>query len=239
MANGAFGDGMITIAFSSGCQKEQNSRDKKANNAPERRRVMVQNQLRARGISDKQVLAAMEQVPRHEFVQDGYEDSAYEDTPLPIGSGQTISQPYVVAFMTEKLDVQKGDKVLEIGTGSGYQAAVLAQMQAQVYSIEVVEELGRRARKIFDRLGYGVRVRIGDGYKGWPEYAPFDKIIVTAAAPKIPDPLVKQLKTGGKMILPLGEFSQNLTLVTKTDSGIRKQSVLPVRFVPMTGEVRE
>lgn len=204
------------------------------------RKRMVESQLERRGrdITDAGVLKAMGAVPRHEFVPAGQRDNAYEDIPLPIGHGQTISQPYVVAFMTEKLDPKPTDKVLEVGTGSGYQAAVLSALVAEVYTIEIVEPLGLRAKADLERLGYrNVHVRIGDGYRGWPEAAPFDAIIVTAAPEQVPQPLVDQLKDGGRMIIPVGPAGeQNLYLLSKKGGKLERQSVLPVRFVPMTGE---
>ncbi|HYO14011.1 MAG TPA: protein-L-isoaspartate(D-aspartate) O-methyltransferase [Thermoanaerobaculia bacterium] len=210
--------------------------------AVERRR-MVEEQIRGRGrdISDPAVLAAMEQVPRHLFVPEGERKNAYADRPLPIGFGQTISQPYIVALMTELLDLGPGDRVLEIGTGSGYQAAVLSRIAREVYTIEIVKPLGERARRTLGRLGYdNVRVRIGDGYKGWPEKAPFDAILVTAAPPTVPEPLLKQLKVGGKLVLPVGRVIQNLYVFTKrADGGFDKKEVLPVLFVPMTGEAQK
>jgi len=195
---------------------------------------MVETQIRARGVKDLRVLAAMERVPRHEFVPEAYRHRAYEDTPLPIGHDQTISQPYIVAYMTETLRLKGGEKVLEIGTGSGYQAAVLAEMGAEVYTIEIVKPLADEAEKRLKRLGYkNVHVKWGDGYKGWPEHAPYDAIIVTAAPPKIPEELVKELKEGGRMIVPVGSFFQELVLITKEKGKVKKKKLLPVRFVPM------
>lgn len=206
----------------------------------EQRREMVEEQIRLRGVSDTAVLAAMERVPRHLFVPQPQRPAAYADTPLPIGHGQTISQPYIVARMTELLGVRRGDKVLEIGTGSGYQAAVLAEMGVRVHTIEIVEPLGKEARETLARLGYGnVEVRVGDGYKGWPAQAPFDAIIVTAAPPKIPQPLLEQVKVGGRIVLPVGAVWQDLEVLTKRpDGSFERQKVLPVRFVPMTGEAQ-
>ncbi len=205
------------------------------------RKRMVSEQLRAPGrdIKSARVLTAMESVPRHEFVPEAVRGSAYADHPLPIGHGQTISQPYIVAFMTEKLDPRPTDKVLEIGTGSGYQAAILSALVAEVYTIEIVEPLAQRAEADLRRLGYkNVKVRAGDGYKGWPEAAPFDAIIVTCAPDHIPQPLIDQLKEGGKMIIPVGETSWNqaLYLLEKKGKEVKKRAVLPVRFVPMTGK---
>ncbi len=197
---------------------------------------MVKRQIEKRGIKDPKVLAAMKKVPRHLFVPPEEAGEAYEDTPLPIGYEQTISQPYIVALMTELLALEPADKVLEIGTGSGYQSAVLAELVDRVYTIEIVKPLGERARELLGRLGYrNVEVRIGDGYKGWPEEAPFDAIIVTAAPETIPRPLVDQLAEGGRMVIPVGKFVQELVLLEKTGGKIRKRSVTSVRFVPMVG----
>ncbi len=193
--------------------------------------------LGAEGIGER-VLEAMERVPRHRFVPEGWRFAAYEDQPLPIGAGQTISQPFIVAFMTELLEVAPGDRVLEVGTGSGYQAAVLAELGAQVYTIEIVAELGQRSAQTLKELGYSaVATRIGDGYLGWPEAAPFDAIVVTAAADEIPKPLLEQLKPGGRLVIPVGAVfdAQDLLLVTKSEDGkTSEREVLPVRFVPLT-----
>jgi protein-L-isoaspartate(D-aspartate) O-methyltransferase len=201
---------------------------------------MVEEQVRARDVKDPAVLAAMEEVPRHLFVPEAERGEAYADHPLPIGAGQTISQPYVVALMTQLLGLGKGAKVLEIGTGSGYQAAVLSRLASAVYSLEIVPSLGEAAGRTLARLGYGnVHVRIGDGYKGWPEEAPFDAIVLTAAPPSIPEPLLAQLKTGGRMVLPVGTVWQELLVLTKrADGTFETRDVLPVRFVPMTGEAQ-
>jgi protein-L-isoaspartate(D-aspartate) O-methyltransferase len=205
-----------------------------------RRQKMVDNQIVARGITDKNVITAMRRIPRHLFVPKEEREQAYSDGPLPIGHNQTISQPYIVAIMTELLGLDSTSKVLEIGTGSGYQAAVLGEIADSVYTIEIVKPLAERAAQILDSLGYkNIFVRAGDGYQGWPEAAPFDAVIVTAAAPKIPQPLIDQLKTGGRLVIPVGELSQELYLVTKNEEGILKQSIIPVRFVPMTGEVQK
>ena len=204
------------------------------------RREMVAAQIRARGVENAKVLAAMGRVPRHEFVPSVLHNLAYADRPLPIGHGQTSSQPVIVAFMTEALQPAPADRVLEIGTGSGYQAAVLAELVAQVYTIEIVKPLGERAREDLARLGYAnVHVRVGDGYEGWPEHAPFDAIMVTAAAPRVPEPLKQQLKDGGRLILPVGDHVQELKIVTRRGSRFDERSVLGVTFVPMTGEIRK
>jgi protein-L-isoaspartate(D-aspartate) O-methyltransferase len=199
---------------------------------------MVDQQIAARGVSDPATLEAMRTVPRHEFLPLRLRNEAYMDYPLPIGHGQTISQPYIVAFMTEAIRPQPGEKILEIGAGSGCQAAILAQMGADVYTVEIVEPLAEMARQTLERLGYkNARVLHGDGYRGWPEHAPFDAIIVTCAPDKIPPDLVAQLKDGGRMIIPVGGgMNQELVLLRKQGGKIEKQSVLPVRFVPMTGE---
>ncbi|MCX6868674.1 MAG: protein-L-isoaspartate(D-aspartate) O-methyltransferase [Verrucomicrobia bacterium] len=204
---------------------------------------MVKRQLAApdRGITDPTVLAVMGTVPRHEFVPRTLRERAYEDNPLPIGWEQTISQPFMVAFMTEKLQAKPTDKVLEVGTGSGYQAAVLAGLVKTVYTIEIVEPLARRAEQDLQRLGYSnVITRAGDGYKGWQEAAPFDAVIVTCAPDRIPQPLVDQLKEGGRMIVPVGPAGdQTLYVLRKKDGKIEQRAVLPVRFVPMTGSIRD
>jgi protein-L-isoaspartate(D-aspartate) O-methyltransferase len=199
---------------------------------------MVSQQIEARGVKDPLVLDSMRTVPRHLFVSDNYRDAAYQDSPLPIGDSQTISQPYIVALMSELLEVGPGKMVLEIGTGSGYQAAVLAEMGVEVRSIEIRPRLCESAAKILRELGYSsVEVRCGDGYGGWPEEAPFDGIIVTAAPERVPDPLLEQLALGARMVIPVGDFYQELKVITKTPDGFDERSVIPVRFVPMTGEI--
>jgi protein-L-isoaspartate(D-aspartate) O-methyltransferase len=207
------------------------------------RTQMVADQLASptRGITHRGVLQAMTSVPRHEFVPAAQRRWAYDDGPLPIGYGQTISQPYIVAFMTEHLSPQATHRVLEIGTGSGYQAAVLAQLVREVYSIEIIEPLATRAAADLHRLGYSnVFVRSGDGYQGWPDKAPFDSVIVTCAPEHIPQPLVDQLKEGGRMIIPVGPAQdQTLYVLEKQDGKVRQRAVLPVRFVPMTGQGQE
>jgi protein-L-isoaspartate(D-aspartate) O-methyltransferase len=203
------------------------------------RQQMVWNQIRARGVSDEAVLAAMETVPRHEFVLDKYLEQAYADHPLPIGYGQTISQPFIVAWMTELLKLERGDKVLEIGTGSAYQAAVLAELTDEVYTIEIIEELEKSAEERLKRLGYTqVKVKHADGYYGWEEHAPYDAIIVTCAPDHVPQPLVQQLKDGGRLVLPVGPPGgyQSLWLITKQGDQVLSQNLGGVSFVPLTGE---
>lgn len=203
------------------------------------RRRMVEDQIKARGIKDEGVLAAMLKVPRERFVPGGVAPQAYADRPLPIGYGQTISQPYIVAYMTEGLQVTNVKKVLEIGTGSGYQAAVLGELAREVYTIEIVPQLADHARNTLAALGYrNVHVRTGDGYLGWPEQAPFDAIMVTAAPDHVPQPLVDQLAPAGRLVIPVGRGVQSLTVLTRTPDGISREDVLPVRFVPMTGEAQ-
>jgi len=205
------------------------------------RQRMVTEQLKARGISDERVLNAMNKVPREEFVPPDSRAGSYEDGPLPIGYGQTISQPYIVAFMTEQLRLKPSDRVLEIGTGSGYQAAILAELMSQVYSIEIVEPLAKNAEATLQRLGYeNVHVKIGDGYKGWPEAGPFDAIIVTCAPDKVPQPLVDQLKDAGRMVIPVGDrIAQELYLLEKKNGQLKQSATLPVRFVPMAREAEK
>jgi len=203
-----------------------------------RRRQMVATQIAARDVRDPQVLAAMERVPRHLFVPPEVRGQAYEDYPLPIGDEQTISQPYIVALMTSLLELRGGERVLEIGTGSGYQAAVLAEIAGEVYTIEILGSLAQRSRATLAELGYrNVEVRHGDGWAGWPERAPFDGILVTAASPRVPQPLLEQLKIGGRLVVPVGRFFQDLLVYTRTAEGFEKRNVIPVRFVPLTGEV--
>lgn len=212
---------------------------KDPNQAYERQR-MVQLQLEGRGIRDKRVLAAMATVPRHRFAPDLDPSQAYDDRPYPIGEGQTISQPYIVALMSELAAVEPPCKVLEVGTGSGYQAAVLAEMGCTVYTIEIIEPLATRARKILEAEGYADRVhgRAGDGYRGWPEEAPFDAVLVTAAAPRVPQPLLDQLRIGGRLVIPVGDYGQALEVHQRTEKGFERKHVSDVRFVPMTGEIR-
>ena len=208
----------------------------------QRRDKMVRTQLEVRGISDRNVLTAMREVPRHLFISPLYRNQAYSDYPLPIDEGQTISQPYIVALMTQNLDLKEGEKVLEIGTGSGYQAAVLAHLTDKVYSVEIRENLAEKAASVLKKLNYSqVQVKCADGYFGWPEQAPFDAIIVTCAANHLPPPLFDQLREGGRLIIPLGStlFFQNLTLITKKNGEPKVKHVLGVSFVPMVGEVEK
>lgn len=201
---------------------------------------MVDAQILARGVKNPEVLKAFRQVPRHRFVLEHHVADAYDDNPLPIGYGQTISQPYIVAFMTEALKLQRDEKVLEIGTGSGYQAAILAELASEVFTIEIVEPLAIKASDTLKELGYqNVKVRAGDGYQGWPEEALFDAIILTAAPDHIPQPLIDQLTIGGRLILPIGKFFQNLVLLRRTEQGYEQTTLLPVAFVPMTGEAEK
>lgn len=202
------------------------------------REAMVTQQIAARGVRDEHVLAAMRSVPRHLFVPPDLRGEAYADRPLPIGERQTISQPYIVGLMTELLKVRAGDRVLEIGTGSGYQAAVLAEIGCQVYTIEIRAALADAAKHRLAELGYkSLHVRAGDGYGGWPEAAPFAGIIVTAAPERIPEPLREQLAVGGRMVIPVGSFYQQLKVITREAAGYSERDVIPVQFVPMTGEI--
>ncbi len=200
---------------------------------------MVDFDIEARGVRDSEVLRAMRAVPRHEFVLPDYVNLAYADNPLPIGYGQTISQPYIVAVMTELLGLKRGDRVLEIGTGSGYQAAILAQLTDEVFSVEIIEELHERATEVLERLGYDrIKTKHADGYYGWEEHAPYDAIIVTAAPDHIPQPLVEQLKDGGRLVVPVGPpgWHQTLWLIEKQGEEVVSKSVMGVVFVPLTGE---
>ena len=205
------------------------------------RAAMVRQQIQARGVRDARVLAAMLKVKRHLFVPDDEQASAYEDRPLSIGEGQTISQPYIVAFMSEALKLKPRARVLEIGTGSGYQAAVLGELAREVYTIEIVKSLGERAGKLLARLGYrNVRVKVGDGYQGWPDRAPFDAIILTAAPERVPAPLLQQLAVGGSLVAPIGPLhDQRLIRITRSAGGFSREELLGVRFVPMTGKAQQ
>jgi protein-L-isoaspartate(D-aspartate) O-methyltransferase len=226
---------VFVITFPEACTSGETSLESK-------HQIMIENDLKARGIDDPTVISAMQDVKRHLFIDKRRQRNAYGDYPLPIGEGQTISQPYIVGLMTQSLQLKSSDRVLEIGTGSGYQAAVLAEIVKDVYSIEIKEKLAQKAAELLSFLGYtNVTVKAGDGYYGWEEYAPFDAIIVTCAAEKIPPPLIEQLKEGGKIILPLGrKFQiQNLILGIKKGNTIKKEDLIPVRFVPMTGKIKD
>jgi len=230
---------LLAAALLVGCRPvaDGSSRPEPADQQASARARMVSQQIQARGVTDPRVLDAMRRVPRHLFVPEDLASQAHADHPLPIGHDQTISQPYVVALMTELADIGPGERALEIGTGSGYQAAVLAELADSVYTIEIVEPLAAEAAERLRRLGYGnVVVRSGDGYRGWPDRAPFDAIVVTAAPGHVPQPLLDQLAVGGKLVIPVGEVIQELREITRTDTGFVERSVLPVRFVPMTGE---
>jgi len=225
---------IVASVFGISCKAE----DADPSRFVKQREAMVRIQIESRGIKDPVTLYSMRKVERHKFVPAKYQNQAYEDHPLPIGENQTISQPYIVALMTEVLDLQKNEKVLEVGTGSGYQAAVLAEICDHVYTIEIIEILGKRAQKILADSGYAnVNVRIGDGYQGWEEHGPFDAIIVTCAPTHIPEPLKNQLAEGGKMVIPVGRtFAQELVLLTKQNGKMIQKDIIPVRFVPMLGE---
>jgi protein-L-isoaspartate(D-aspartate) O-methyltransferase len=231
---------LFTFLLVLSCIQQGEKMDDLEQKYTELRKAMIKNDIERRGVKDPRVLEALMHVKRHEFVPKHLRKYAYSDEPLPIGEDQTISQPYIVAYMTEHLQLQKEDKVLEIGTGSGYQAAVLAEIVDSVFTIEIIDLLAKRAKKKLESLGYtNIFVRSGDGYAGWPEEKPFDVIIVTAAPERIPQPLVDQLKLGGRMILPVGNVTQELVLIEKTLDGYTKRPLLPVRFVPMTGEIEE
>jgi len=230
-------------AFGCGEKREEKPRvSAGTEDAEARQRArMVETQIAARGVRDPRVLAAMRKVPRHLFVETSARGHAYDDNPLPIGNNQTISQPYIVALMTELLELPPKARVLEIGTGSGYQSAVLAEIASDVYSIEILPELAQAAGRKLKDLGYSnVEVREGDGYRGWSEHAPFDGILVTAAPERIPQPLVDQLAVGGRMVIPVGGFFQELKVFTKEKDGhVSEKDIIPVRFVPMTGEIEK
>jgi protein-L-isoaspartate(D-aspartate) O-methyltransferase len=204
----------------------------------EQREEMVRAQIRSRGVRDERVLAALSRVPRHLFVPKELEEIAYEDRPLPIGREQTISQPYIVAFMSEAAGIKASDRVLEVGTGSGYQTAVLAELGAEVYTIELVEELAKRAEAVLRGLGYAnIHARVGDGARGWKEAAPFDVIVVTAAPEKVPQPLLDQLNVAGRLVIPVGGGErQALMRIVRTGAGLNKETLLPVSFVPLVSE---
>lgn len=228
---------IAVVVATSGCQKHVESTSAFATE----RQKMVQEQLQPRGIKDQRVLAAMGKVPREEFVAENLRDKSYSDSALPIGQNQTISQPFIVAFMTEQLHLQPTDRVLEIGTGSGYHTAILAELVKDVYSIEILESMAKDASARLTRLGYSnAHVKAGDGYQGWPEVAPFDAIIVTCAPNKVPAPLTQQLKENGRMIVPVGTgIDQQLYLLEKKNGQLAQTAILPVRFVPMMGQAIE
>lgn len=242
---------LLIVLGTTGCRAETIEKDgntvslstpTKAESAryAEERQRMVAEQIAARGVKDMLVLSAMRTVPRHEFVPDELRSAAYRDSPLPIGENQTISQPYIVALMTEALQLEGGEKVLEVGTGSGYQAAVLDEIADTVFSIEIIPSLAVRAESTLTRVGYGdVHVRTGDGYRGWPEMAPFDAVIVTAAPNHVPQPLLEQLAVGGRLVLPVGKRRQVLQVWTRTATGFETRNLVPVQFVPMTGEAED
>ena len=233
----------LLILFPSGCAFSQQypihspselNVEQNNNSFLEPRQKMVSEQIKQRGITSQAVLDAMSKVPRHYFVPSHLAHLAYIDSPLPINYGQTISQPYIVAYMTDIADIKPKDKVLEIGTGSGYQAAVLSELAQEVYTIEIIPELAQKARQTLDKLNYdNIHLKIGDGYKGWPEHSPFQRILVTAAPEQIPKALIDQLALNGKMVIPVGKYFQQIVIITKTNEGITKQKTIPVRFVPM------
>jgi protein-L-isoaspartate(D-aspartate) O-methyltransferase len=208
-----------------------------SDNFSEKRRQMVEQQIRGRDVNDQAVLAAMRKVERHLFVPAYHSAFAYNDSPLPIGAGQTISQPFIVAYMTEAAEVSPSEKVLEIGTGSGYQAAILGEIAKEVYTIEIIPELADSARATLSKLGYkNVFAKTGNGYLGWPEHAPFDAIVVTAAPDEVPQALVEQLALNGRMVIPVGTLNQQMMIITRSSEGIVERKTIPVRFVPMTGK---
>ena len=232
---------LVAVSFLNACKGETNKMQESDVNEKavfvQARKEMVETQIKRRGVKNKRVLEAMLKVERHKFVSQSVQKLAYNDYPLPIGEEQTISQPYIVALMTELLQLKGNEKVLEIGTGSGYQAAILAELAKEVYSIEILEPLANRAEKLLQELGYNnITVKCGDGYIGWKEYAPFDGIIVTCAPPYIPQPLIEQLAEGGKMVIPVGVHWQELKLLEKINGKMKTTNIIPVRFVPMTRE---
>jgi len=230
--------GILVFSVLVGCDEDRrNPTSDSGRDFKPMREKMVETQIKSRGVKDSRVLSAMLKVERHRFVPKSHEAQAYTDRPLPIGEGQTISQPYIVALMTELLDLKGGEKVLEIGTGSGYQAAILAELATEVYSIEIVESLAISSKNFLLELGYrNIQVKAGDGYLGWPENAPFDAIIITCAPDHIPKPLLEQLKEGGRMVVPVGTHAQELKKIVKRSGKIETTDVIPVIFVPMTGE---
>ncbi|MBM4350017.1 MAG: protein-L-isoaspartate(D-aspartate) O-methyltransferase [Deltaproteobacteria bacterium] len=229
---------VILFVFSAGCGGDRrSSKPDSGRGFKVMREKMVETQIKGRGVKNERVLSAMLKVERHRFVPKEYESQAYADQPLPIGEGQTISQPYIVALMTELLDLKGEETVLEVGTGSGYQAAILAELAKEVYTIEIVEPLASSSKALLFELGYrNIQVKAGDGYLGWPDVAPFDAIIVTCAPDHIPKPLLEQLKEGGRLVVPVGTHSQELKRIVKISGKIETTDVIPVIFVPMTGE---
>jgi len=229
--------GIVCLLMVAGEFAGKNTVADSMNIEPTERLTMVREQIEARGIKNKAVLESMRNIPRHLFIPENFRHEAYEDEPVPIGYGQTISQPYIVALMTELLELNSDSKVLEIGTGSGYQAAILSTLADSVFSIEIIPELAAAADSILKELNYKVEVKCGDGYRGWPEHAPFDAIIVTAAPEKIPQPLIEQLAENGRLVIPVGSYYQELKLIRKVDGKLIETNIAPVRFVPMTGEI--
>ena len=228
---------IILLFFLIKCNTISKNSDISKKELKEKRRKMVEYQIKRRGVKDKRVLSAMLKVERHKFIPEHLWDEAYNDHPLPIGKSQTISQPYIVALMTELLDLKGNEKVLEIGTGSGYQAAILAELCKKVYTIEIIPSLAGSSEKTLKKYGYtNIHVICGDGYLGYEKKAPYDGIIVTCAPPYVPKPLIQQLKEGGRMVIPVGESYQELKVLTKKGGKIIEKSIIPVRFVPMTGE---
>ena len=228
---------ILTIVFAPCTNGKRGSESTLKGDFKAMREKMVETQIKARGVRDPRVLSALLKVERHRFVPKEYLNSAYSDQPLPIGEGQTISQPYIVALMTELIELKGDEKVLEIGTGSGYQAAILAELAKEVYTIEIIESLASMAKNRLLESGYqNIKVKAGDGYLGWPEVAPFDAIIITAAPDHIPKPLIEQLKEGGRMVVPVGTYTQELKKIVKQSGKIETINIIPVVFVPMTGE---
>ena len=235
---------MVTLGLCASCsqqdEKERLRRETEKKEYSILRNNMVEKQIIGRDIQDSRVIEAMRKVPRHLFVQESERKFSYSDRPLSIGYGQFISRPYIIAFMTEAFGLEGGERVLEIGTGSGYQSAILAEIVKEVYSVEIIEDLANQAKQRLDKLGYeNIHIKIADGYHGWKEFAPFDDILVTAAPDHIPLPLLEQLRVGGQMIIPVGELFQELILLTKTPEGYEEQRIIPVKFEPMTGEAEK